>query len=220
MAAADGQDAALLRTGVKRLGLDPDASALAALMAYRDLLARWNRVYNLSAVRDPQAMIPRHLLDSLAVLPWLPDGALLDVGSGAGLPGLPIAIAQPQRPVTLLEPNQKKVRFLRQVCLALGLDNVTLVAERIEAFDPPQPFAGAICRAFTDAAGFWAVAAPRVAESAPVIAMKGRPEAESLAGLETAGVSWRRQPLAIPGLDASRHLLIMERSIAATGMTR
>ena len=217
--AADGdRDAARLRDGLARWGLDP--AVVPALIAYRDLLARWNRVYNLSAVRDPQAMIPRHLLDSLAVVPWLPEGALLDIGTGAGLPGLPIAIAQPQRPVTLLEPNNKKVRFLRQACLALKLDNVTLVAERIEDFDPPQPFAAAICRAFTDAAGFWAVAATRVADNAPVIAMKGRPEAESLAGLEAAGVSCRRQPLEIPGLDASRHLLIMERSIAATGMIR
>ncbi|PZA00769.1 16S rRNA (guanine(527)-N(7))-methyltransferase RsmG [Gammaproteobacteria bacterium 2W06] len=217
--AADGdRDAARLRDGLARWGLDP--AVVPALIAYRDLLARWNRVYNLSAVRDPQAMIPRHLLDSLAVVPWLPEGALLDIGTGAGLPGLPIAIAQPQRPVTLLEPNNKKVRFLRQACLALKLDNVTLVAERIEDFDPAQPYAAAICRAFTDAAGFWAVAAPRVADNAPVIAMKGRPEAESLAGLEAAGVSCRRQPLEIPGLDASRHLLIMERSIAATGMIR
>lgn len=217
--AADGdRDAARLHDGLARWGLDP--AVVPALIAYRDLLARWNRVYNLSAVRDPQAMIPRHLLDSLAVVPWLPEGALLDIGTGAGLPGLPIAIAQPQRPVTLLEPNNKKVRFLRQACLALKLDNVTLVAERIEEFDPPQAFAVAICRAFTDAAGFWAVAAPRVADNAPVIAMKGRPEAESLAGLEAAGVSCRRQPLEIPGLDASRHLLIMERSIAATGMIR
>lgn len=87
-------------------GVDP---ALARqLLAYRDLLARWNRVYNLSAVRDPEAMVSRHLLDSLAVLPWLPAGPLLDVGTGAGLPGIPIALAEPDRPVTLLESNSKK----------------------------------------------------------------------------------------------------------------
>jgi 16S rRNA (guanine527-N7)-methyltransferase len=162
-------------------------------------------------------MIPRHLLDSLAVVPWLPAGALLDVGAGAGLPGLPIAILQPERPVTLVEPNGKKIRFMRQVCLELGLENVTLEPRHIEALEPATPFAAAICRAFTDAATFWTLAAPHVGETAPVIAMKGRPETEAMAGLEAAGLSWRRQPLDVPGLDASRHLLIMERPGDVTG---
>lgn len=209
MSGAGHRDAARLGDGLAQLGLTTEV--IPRLIAYRDLLARWNRVYNLSAIRDPQAMIPRHLLDSLAVVPWLPAGALLDIGAGAGLPGLPIAILQPERPVTLVEPNGKKIRFMRQVCLELALENVTLEPRRIEALEPAVPFDAAICRAFTDAATFWALAAPHVRETAPVIAMKGRPETEAMAGLEAAGLPWRRQPLAVPGLDASRHLLIMER---------
>lgn len=209
------RDVARLRDGLERWGLDP--AVVPDLIAYRDLLTRWNRVYNLSAVRDPQAMIPRHLLDSLAVVPWLPDGHLVDIGTGAGLPGLPIAIAQPQRPVTLVESSGKKVRFLRQVCLTLALENVTIVPARIEDVVSEEPYAAAICRAFTDAEGFWALASRLIDDAGQVIAMKGRPGTEPLPGLETAGVSWRQQSLEVPGLDASRHLIIMERSVAATG---
>ncbi|AGY92827.1 hypothetical protein SPICUR_09540 [Spiribacter curvatus] len=213
--AATGRDQADLHRGLERWGLPVEAAP--ALIAYRDLLARWNRVYNLSAIRDPQVMIPRHLLDSLAVVPWLPDGALVDIGTGAGLPGLPIAIVQPRRPVTLVEPNGKKVRFLRQACLTLGLDNVRIIPGRGEDVVPQAPFAVAICRALTDAVGFWAIASRLIDDRGQAIAMKGRPETEPLAGLEAAGVSWRRQALEVPGLDASRHLLIMERSVAVTG---
>ena len=215
MAAAGGNDEADLRRALARWHLSPEVAP--ALIAYRDLLARWNRVYNLSAVRDPRAMIPRHLLDSLAVVPWLPDGRLVDIGSGAGLPGLPVAIAQPQRPVTLIEPNGKKVRFLRQACLTLALHNVTIVPERVEDVVAEAPFKVAICRAFTDAARFWALASRLLAPSGQAIAMKGRLGTEPLPELEAAGVSWREQSLDVPGLDASRHLLIMERSVASTG---
>ena len=215
MAAATGSDEADLRRALAHWCLAPEVAP--ALIAYRDLLVRWNRVYNLSAVRDPRAMIPRHLLDSLAVVPWLPDGRLVDIGTGAGLPGLPVAIAQPQRPVTLVEPNGKKVRFLRQVCLTLALENVTIVPTRVEDVVAEEPFAAAICRALTDAAAFWGLASRLIDDSGQVIAMKGRPGIEALPGLEAAGVSWRRQSLEVPGLDASRHLLIMERSVAVTG---
>ena len=204
-----------LRRGLAALSLD---EALApALLAYRDLLVRWNRVYNLSAVRDPAAMVPRHLLDSLAVLPWLAPGPLLDVGTGPGLPGIPIALAQPQRAVTLLESNGKKIRFLRQACLELRLDNVTLAPERLEAHQAATPYALAICRAFSDAAGFWHGVARLLAPQGRALAMKGRPHGEALAGLEQAGVSCHWQPLVVPGLDAERHLLIMNAASPVTG---
>lgn len=206
---------AALRSGMAGLGVDDGIAP--ALLDYRDLLSRWNRVYNLSAVREPAAMVSRHLLDSLSVLAWLPPGALLDVGTGPGLPGLPIALAQPDRPVTLLESNGKKVRFLRQACLELGLGNVTIAPVRLEAYTPPRPFEAVICRAFTDAAGFWHGVSGLLAPQGQALAMKGRRQGEALAGLEQAGVSCRWQPLVVPGLDAERHLLIMQGETPVTG---
>ena len=204
-----------LRRGMATLGV---ADGIApALLDYRDLLARWNRVYNLSAVRDPAEMVSRHLLDSLSVLPWLPPGALLDVGTGPGLPGIPIALAQPDRPITLLESNGKKVRFLRQACLELGLDNVAIAPVRLQAHSPTGRFEGVICRAFTDAAGFWHGVARLLAPRGKALAMKGRRQSEELAGLEQAGVLCRWEPLAVPGLDAERHLLIMQGETPVTG---
>ncbi len=208
-----GED--VLRRGMDALGMD-DAIA-PALLAYRDLLARWNRVYNLSAVRDPGEMVPRHLLDSLSVLPWLPSGRLLDVGTGAGLPGIPIALAQPDRSVTLLECNGKKVRFIRQACLELGLGNVVIAPGRLESFTVAEPFNGVICRAFTDAAGFWDGVVRLLAPRGEALAMKGRRETEELAALAQAGVSCQWQPLVVPGLDAERHLLIMKGQKPVTG---
>lgn len=188
-------------------GVDPALSR--QLLAYRDLLARWNRVYNLSAVRDPEVMVSRHLLDSLAVLPWLPAGPMLDVGSGAGLPGIPIALAEPDRPVTLLESNSKKVRFLRQVCLELKPENVQIAETRLEAYTAPSRFSVVICRAFSEALSFWQGVAHLLAPNGQAIAMKAKTHDAELAALRQAGVSFRQQPLQVPGLDAERHLLIM-----------
>ncbi len=199
-----------LPSGLAQLGLPTELAG--PLLAYRDLLARWNRVYNLSAVRDPALMVTRHLLDSLVILPQLPDGALLDVGTGPGLPGIPVAIAQPERAVTLLEANGKKVRFLRQACLELGLDNVTVAHTRLEDYRAETPFPVAVCRAFSDAATFWHGVAPLLAPAALALAMKGRRQADELAGLESACVSCHWQTLDVPGLDAERHLLIMRKT--------
>ena len=208
-------DADALSHGLASLELRPELAG--PLHQYRDLLVRWNRVYNLSAVRDPQAMIARHLLDSLAVLAWLPQGRLLDVGTGPGLPGIPIALAQPNRAVALLESNGKKVRFLRQVCLEMQLDNVEVVASRLEDYRPDALFDGVICRAFTDAVSFWHGVERLLSPQCPALAMKGRVQPEELAGVEQAGVSCRWQPLWVPGLDAERHLLIMTGQAPAAG---
>ena len=191
-------------------GADPALSA--RLLAYRDLLARWNRVYNLSAIRDPEAMVSRHLLDSLAVLPWLPEGPLLDVGTGAGLPGIPIALAEPSRSVTLLEANGKKVRFLRQVCLELKPDNVQIAESRLEAYYAPAAFKVVICRAFSEALTFWQGVAHLLAPGGQAIAMKGRRHDAELAALRQAGVSFQQQTLQVRGMDAERHLLIMSQN--------
>lgn len=201
-----GAGEARLGVGLEALGLAP---ALApALLAYRDLLARWNRVYNLSAVRDPEAMIERHLLDSLAVLPHLPAGPLLDVGSGGGLPGVPIAIAEPRRPVTLLEANGKKARFLRQAVLELGLAAAGVAHERLQDHQG-GPYRVVICRAFSATLAFWRDSARLLAPDGVAVAMKGRADDAELAALSAEGVSCRVQRLAVPGLDAERHLLVL-----------
>lgn len=198
-----------LRDGLGRLGGSAlDDAQIESLLRYLDLLARWNRTYNLTAVRDPAAMVTRHLLDSLAILPWVPEGRLLDAGSGAGLPGLPLAIARPQLEVTLLDSAGKKVRFLSQACRELGLANVTPVQARLESYLPALEFQAVVSRAFASLADF-ARAARHLAGTAHLLAMKGRYPGDELAALP----SWLRiesiEPLAVPGLQEDRHLVIM-----------
>ena len=202
-----------LRTGLAQLPLaDLDAGQVSRLLAYLDLLERWNRAYNLTAVRQRADMVTRHLLDSLAVLPWIPGGRLLDAGSGAGLPGVPLAIARPDLDVTLLDSAGKKIRFLEHLRRELGLRNVTLVQARLEAWAPEgpnsAPFDAIISRAFASLAAF-AVAARHLAGAARLLAMKGRYPAAELAELP----DWLRvesvERLAVPGLQEERHLVIM-----------
>lgn len=198
-----------LRAGLAQLpGPALDAGQIDGLLAYLDLLARWNRAYNLTAIRDPAEMVTRHLLDSLAVLPWIPDGRLLDAGSGAGLPGIPLAIARRPLQVTLLDSAGKKVRFLNHVCRELRLGNAAPLQARLETFEAEAPFDAIVSRAFASLAAF-AMAARHLAGAAPLLAMKGRyPEAE-LAALP----GWVRlesvEEVAVPGLQEQRHLVIM-----------
>jgi len=202
-----------LRSGLAQLpGLALAAGQVAQLLAYLDLLERWNRAYNLTAVRDPGDMVTRHLLDSLAVLPWIPGGRLLDAGTGAGLPGVPLAIARPHLEVTLLDSAGKKIRFLEQVRRELGLRNVAPVQARLETYAPEglasAPFDAIISRAFASLRAF-AEAARHLAGAARLLAMKGRHPAAELAGLP----AWLRveavERLAVPGLQEERHLVIM-----------
>ncbi|MGK2925432.1 MAG: 16S rRNA (guanine(527)-N(7))-methyltransferase RsmG [Lysobacterales bacterium] len=198
-----------LRAGLAQLpGPALDAAQVAQLLAYLDLLARWNRTYNLTAVRDPAEMVTRHILDSLAVLPWLPGGRLLDAGSGAGLPGIPLAIARPELQVTLLDSAGKKVRFLRHVCRELPLGNVEPLQERLETYPAEAPFDAIVSRAFASLAAF-ASAARHLAGAAPLLAMKGRYPEDELAALP----DWVRlesvEALTVPGLQEQRHLVIM-----------
>jgi 16S rRNA (guanine527-N7)-methyltransferase len=210
--------AELLRTGLAQLPLtDLDAGQVSRLLAYLDLLEQWNRAYNLTAVRHRADMVTRHLLDSLAVLPWIPGGRLLDAGSGAGLPGVPLAIARPDLDVTLLDSAGKKIRFLEHLRRELGLRNVTPVQARLEDWAPAGPngtpfnrgpFDAIISRAFASLAAF-AAAARHLAGAARLLAMKGRYPAAELAELP----DWLRvesvERLAVPGLQEERHLVIM-----------
>jgi 16S rRNA (guanine527-N7)-methyltransferase len=204
-----------LSRGVEALGLTLSPVQLGQLHSYLALLAKWNKVYNLTAVREENKMVSHHLLDSLAVLPHLKGGRLLDVGSGGGLPGIPLAIARGDMQVTLLDSHQKKTAFLKQVAIDLGLDNVEVVQQRVEEYEPETLFDTVISRAFADLGEFAALSRHLLAPGGQFAAMKGIHPHEEIAQLPE-GVTLRQVvPLTVRGLDAQRHLLLLE----ATGET-
>jgi 16S rRNA (guanine527-N7)-methyltransferase len=191
-----------LDRGVHELGLALPQGAAERLMQYIALLEKWNRTYNLTAIRDPLEMVSHHLLDSLAVVPHLPmpaQGALADVGAGAGLPGIPIAVARPQWRVTLNDANQKKIAFLRQAAIELELANVEVHEGRVEQWRPRTKFALVISRAFAELARFTSLCAHLVAPNGTLAAMTGAaPHAERC----------RVIALNVPLLGAQRHLVL------------
>jgi 16S rRNA (guanine527-N7)-methyltransferase len=199
---------ATLQRGLDELGLALPEGAREKFLAYLELLAKWNRTYNLTAIRDPDKMISHHLLDSLAVLPHLPAGLLADVGSGGGLPGIPLAIAQPARRVTLNDANHKKAAFLQQAVIELKLTNAQVHVGRVQAWRPAQRFACVITRGFAELADFISACRHLLAPGGVLAAMKGvfpRAELERVpAGAECRDV--RR--LQVPLLEAERHLVL------------
>lgn len=199
----------LLEQGCKQLSLELSSLQLSALERYLDLLEKWNRVYNLSAIRDRSKMVSQHLLDSLCVIPHLQATRLLDVGSGAGLPGIPIAIAESSLKVTLLDSNHKKVAFLRQAVGELGLSNVTVSAERVESWQPEERFDTIISRAFSELGEFAASTKHLLVLGGSIIAMKGLHPYEELERLPPDVRLSSVKKLEVPGLDAQRHLVIM-----------
>ena len=196
-----------LAGGLRELDLALDDDQVTALLTYRDLLVKWNRAFNLTAVRDPGEMIARHLLDSLAVLPHLEAGPTLDVGTGAGLPGIPLAIARPDQAFTLLDGNGKKARFVRQARRELGLENVEVVHARVEQYgkSPSQ----IICRAFASLSDMLALMAPIITDNTRVLAMKAASTERELA---TMPPHWQgnHHSLTIPGLDEPRTLVVVQ----------
>ena len=204
----DKNPAEILRAGLLELtGKPPVAAEVGSLLAYLELLIHWNRTYNLTAVREPGAIVTRHLLDSLSVLPWIRGPRLLDAGSGAGLPGIPLAIARPDLAVTLLDGAGKKTRFQNHVRRRLGLRNVRAVQGRLEDYRPDPAPDEVISRAFASLSSF-ATAARHL--SAPrLLAMKGRYPADELDALPPwVGVDAVKK-LQVPGLQEERHLVIM-----------
>ena len=198
--------AALLAQGIASMGLAVSDEAQQKLLAYLALLHKWNKVYNLTAVRDPLEMVTLHLLDSLTVLPYVNSNNILDVGSGGGLPGIVLAICKPELQVTTIDTVQKKVIFMRQVKGELGLDNLTPVHARVENFKPDAPFEIVISRAFSEIALFVQLTKHLIAENGHWLAMKGIMPADELEGfpLKPAQVI----ALKVAGLDAERHLLV------------
>lgn len=191
------------------LSLGPEQQSL--LIDYLDLLARWNKVYNLTAVRDPQVMVRRQLLDSLSILPWLNAGPVLDVGTGAGLPGIPLAIARPELAFSLLDSNGKKTRFVQQVVSELGLRNVEVLKSRIEALQRPGHYACITSRAFATLADMIDGSRQLITAEGRWLAMKGAAPMAELRELPP-GFTAEVVPLEVPGEIGSRHLVIVERA--------
>lgn len=181
------------------------------LLRYTELLAKWNRTYNLTAIRDPLEMITHHVLDSLAVVPHLPmpgKATLADVGSGGGLPGIPIAIACPDWRVTLNDANQKKAAFLRQAAIELALANVEVHEGRVETWNPAIRFAVVISRAFAELAQFVRACRHLVARDGLLAAMKGADPAAEIGRVPADCDCSRVIPLKVPLVDAARHLVL------------
>lgn len=200
-----------LHAGTAALGLALSPEQERKLLDYLALLVKWNAVYNLTAVRDPEAMVTQHLLDSLAVLPHLAGvRSLVDVGAGAGLPGIPLAIARPDLAVTLTDSNHKKTAFMQQACLELGLGNARVICERIERVQLESKADAVISRAFSELKEFARLAGHLIAPGGRLLAMKGVYPHEELAQLPADVKVEQVIPLAVPGLDANRHLVVME----------
>lgn len=197
-----------LSRGLASLGLDLPPAALEKLLAFAALLGKWNKVYNLTALRDEAQVISHHLLDSLAVLPHLGSAQrLADIGSGGGLPGIPLAIARPALQVALVESNQKKSAFEQQAIIELGLERVSAHCERVEAWQPAEPCDVVISRAFSDLAEFVRLSGHLLAEGGALLAMKGVHPYEEIASLPAG---WRVAeviPLQVPGVEGARHLV-------------
>lgn len=197
-----------LQQGLSEMGLDLAAPVRKKLLNFLELLEKWNRAYNLTAVRDPEQMVPRHLLDSLTVLPYLQGPRVLDIGTGAGLPGIPLALARPDLEFTLLDSNAKKTRFATQALHELGLKNVAVVQERVEKFHPETKFDTLIARAFASIPDMLAASRHLCAPRGRFLVMKGVFPQEELAAV-TDGYQAEVKALRIPGLDAARHLVIL-----------
>ena len=206
---------ALLGSGIAEMGLDVSFVTQAKLLTFLGLLHKWNKVYNLTAVRDPLEMVTLHLLDSLSVLPHINGSSLLDVGSGGGLPGIVLAICKPDLQITTIDTVQKKVIFMRQVKGELNLNNLTVVHARVENYQPNKQFEVIISRAFSDVGSFIKLTRHLLVPNGQWLAMKGQVPHEELASLalvENHATSIKNIiPLMVAGLKAQRHLLILEK---------
>ncbi|MGA9852475.1 MAG: 16S rRNA (guanine(527)-N(7))-methyltransferase RsmG [Gammaproteobacteria bacterium] len=194
----------LLLSGLAQLRLELPPDGPVKLLAFIELLAKWNSAYNLTAVREPAEMVNKHLLDSLAVAPFLHDRKILDAGTGAGLPGIPLAVAFPERHFTLLDSNGKKTRFVTHAATTLGLKNVEVVQVRAEDYRPEEPFDTVTSRAFASLTEFLDMTAHLCAPVGRWLAMKGEPPDNELQKLPAGFRLIAVHPIRVPGLDAQR----------------
>jgi len=200
-----------LESGLEASGLALPPAARQKLLDYLALIEKWNRVHNLTAVREPERMVVLHLLDSLAILPHLAHArSVLDVGTGAGLPGIPLAIARPELAVTLLDASQKKAAFLRQAKAELALDNVDVVCGRVEHWRPGRTFDAVVSRAFAELADFATLAGHLASPGGALLAMKGVRPVEEIARLPASHRVESVIALHVPALEAERHLVLLK----------
>lgn len=201
-----------LRDGLADMKLSLDESQQQQLLAFLALLNKWNKAYNLTAVRDEQVMVSRQLLDSLSLLPWITTDHLLDVGAGGGLPGIPLAIVFPDKHFTLLDSNGKKTRFLNQCVLELGLKNVDVIHGRAEDCQPDQPFTQVSSRAFTALDNLVSWCGQLLADEGEFLAMKGQYPDDEVAALPAGWQVSSSHSLKVPGAGGERHLLVVTRA--------
>jgi len=201
----------LLARGVQALEVSVSEEGQAALLEFIALLHKWNRVYNLTAVVSLRDMVVRHLLDSLAMAPHLRGPRVLDVGTGPGLPGIPLAIARPDLHFVLLDRTAKKTRFVTQIVGELKLNNVEVETRRVDQYHPDESFDTVISRAFSSLAEFALAAGPLLCPGGLLLAMKGRYPAEELAALPPAYYAEKTVRLDVPGLNEERHAVYLRR---------
>lgn len=199
-----------LSVGAKKLGIELTEPQLEALLAYLQLLIKWNKAYNLTAIREPERMVGLHLLDSLAVHPYIQQAStIIDVGTGAGLPGVVLAIMNPEKQFTLLDSNGKKTRFLVQTKTQLKLDNLTVVNERVEAYQPSQSFDMITSRAFASLADMTGWCRHLLAQDGCFLAMKGQYPEEEISAIAHEYKVLSKHELRIPKVEGERHLLTL-----------
>ncbi len=200
-----------LRTGLAAMHIEAKPELAQKFEQLLVLLDKWNRAFNLTAVRDPGEMVSRHILDSLSARPFLTGVSILDVGTGAGFPGLPLALVEPQRHFTLLDSGGKKIRFVRHVLGELALDNVVVEQQRVEAFEPADLYDVVISRAFSSLGEFVRRCERLVATGGCLLAMKGRYPAVELTGVPGNWEVADSARLEVPGLTGERHMVVMHR---------
>lgn len=201
--------AAQLEQGLASLDIDLPPAAQEKLLAYATLLYKWNKTYSLTAMREQDKAVSHHLLDSLAVLPFVPAGSLLDVGSGGGMPGIPLAIAHPDLQVTLLDSNSKKTAFLRQAAIELALPNISVHCGRVEQYHPAIGFSAITSRAFSELVDFVSLSLHLLAPTGCWLAMKGVWPHEEIGRLPAGIAVDAVHRLKVPGVEGERHLVVL-----------
>ena len=203
-----------LEQGLADMGVALPVPVREKLLAYVALLYKWNRTYSLTALREQEKAVSHHLLDSLSILPFVPNGSLLDVGSGGGMPGIPLAIVRPEQRVTLLDSNSKKSAFLQQAAIELGLSNISVHGGRVEQYHPAVGFAAITSRAFAELGDFAGLTRHLLAPEGVWLAMKGVWPHDEISRLPADVRVEAVHALPVPGVDGERHLVVMRRRAA------